>query len=213
MGPSILFEIMLIGLLGIGSQWVAWKYRMPAIVVLAVVGLLVGLVFGIIHPEADFGDLYSPIISVAVAIILFDGALNFNSKELRGLWKSVFRISTMCAFIAWILGLLTAHYIAGLSWAVAFVIGGLFIVTGPTVILPLLRQSKLKPRAAKILKWEGIIVDPIGALLAVFAFEIITYFTAENPDGTALILFFLASLFAALLGWLCGRLIGWMFDV
>lgn len=213
MVPSILFEIMLIGLLGIGSQWVAWRYRMPAIVVMSVVGLLVGPIFGLIHPEADFGDLYSPIISVAVAIILFEGSLNLSFKELRGLGKPVFRISTVGAFIAWILGSLTAHYIAGLSWAVAFVIGGLFIVTGPTVILPLLRQSKLKPRAAKILKWEGIIVDPIGALLAVFAFEIITYFTAENPDGTALIIFLLASLFAALLGWLCGRLIGWMFEI
>src|SRR5699024_9802846 len=134
-------------------------------------------------------------------------------KELRGLGKPVFRISTIGAFIAWILGSLTAHYIAGLSWAVAFVIGGLFIVTGPTVILPLLRQSKLKPRPAKILKWEGIIVDPIGALLAVFAFEIIAYITATNPDGTALILFFLASLFGAVLGWLCGWGIGWMFEV
>src|SRR5699024_12002522 len=81
--------------------------------------------------------------------------------------KPIFRISTVGAFIAWILGSLTAHYMAGLSWEVAFVIGGLFIVTGPTVIMPLLRQSKLKPRPAKILKWEGIIVDPIGDLLAV----------------------------------------------
>src|SRR5699024_12072346 len=76
-----------------------------------------------------------------------------------------FRIATIGALIAWILGSFTAHYIAGLSWEVAFVIGGLFIVTGPTVIMPLLRQSKLKPLPAKILKWEGIIVDPLGVLL------------------------------------------------
>lgn len=212
MVPSILFEIMLIMVLGIGSQWAAWRYRMPAIVVMSVVGLLVGPVFGLMNPESDFGELYSPIISVAVAIILFEGSLNLSFKELRGLGKPVFRISTIGAFIAWILGSLTAHYIAGLSWAVAFVIGGLFIVTGPTVIMPLLRQSKLKPRAAKILKWEGIIVDPIGALLAVFAFEIITYITADNPDGTSLVLFFVASIFAALLGGLCGYGIGWMFE-
>src|SRR5699024_6092157 len=212
MVSSILFEIMLIGLLGIGSQWVAWKYRMPAIVVMFVVGLLVGAVFGIINPEADFGDLYSPIISVAVAIILFEGSLNLNFKELRGLGKPVFRISTIGAFIAWILGSLTAHYIAGLSWAVAFVIGGLFIVTGPTVILPLLRQSKLKPRPAKILKWEGIIVDPIGVLLAMFAFEIITVFTSGERELTALLIFFAASIFAGFLGWFLGRVTGWMFE-
>ncbi|ASN03993.1 cation:proton antiporter [Virgibacillus necropolis] len=212
MVPSILFEIMLIGLLGIGSQWLSWRYRMPAIVVMSVAGLLVGPIFGLMNPEEDFGDVYNPIITVAVAIILFEGSLNLSFKELRGLGKPVFRISTVGAFIAWILGSLTAHYIAGLSWTVAFVIGGLFIVTGPTVILPLLRQSKLKPRPAKILKWEGIIVDPIGALLAVFAFEIIAYFTANNPDGSALILFFAASIFAAILGWACGRGIGWMFE-
>ncbi|WP_339213059.1 sodium:proton antiporter [Ornithinibacillus sp. FSL M8-0202] len=212
MEPSLLLEVMLIFFLGIGSQWVAWRFRMPAIVVMAVTGLLIGPVLGFINPEEDFGSLYSPIISVAVAIILFEGSLNLSFKELRGLGKPVFRISTVGAFIAWILGSLTAHYIAGLSWAVAFVIGGLFIVTGPTVIMPLLRQAKLKPRPAKILKWEGIIVDPIGALLAVFAFEIIVYLTSNDPDGTALIMFFAASMFAAVFGWLCGRAIGFIFE-
>lgn len=212
MVPSLLFEIMLIGLLGIGSQWVAWRYRMPAIVVMSVTGLLVGPVFGWLNPEEDFGNLYNPIISVAVAIILFEGSLSLNFKELRGVGRPIFRISTIGAFIAWILGSLTAHYVAGLSWAVAFVIGGLFIVTGPTVILPLLRQSKLKPRPAKILKWEGIIVDPIGALLAVFAFEIISFLTAHDPGGTQLFMFFAASIFAAVFGWLCGRGIGWVFE-
>jgi len=212
MVPSLLFEIMLIGLLGIGSQWLAWRYRLPAIVIMAATGLLVGPIFGLINPEEDFGPLYSPIISAAVAIILFEGSLNLSFSELRGVGKPIFRISTIGAFIAWILGSLTAHYVAGLSWAVAFVIGGLFIVTGPTVIMPLLRQSKLKARPAKILKWEGIIVDPIGALLAVFAFEIITFMTADNPDGTQLLLFFAASLFAILLGWALGRGLGWMFE-
>lgn len=173
MVPSLLFELMLIGLLGVASQWVAWRFRMPAIVVMAATGLIIGPVFGLINPEQDFGDLYSPLISVAVAIILFEGSLNLSFKELRGIGKPIFRISTVGAFIAWILGSLTAHYIAGLSWAVAFVIGGLFVVTGPTVIMPLLRQAKLKARPAKVLKWEGIIVDPIGALLAVLLLKLL----------------------------------------
>ncbi|TMN22061.1 cation:proton antiporter [Lentibacillus cibarius] len=212
MVPSILFEVMLVFLLGIGSQWVAWRYRMPAIVLMSITGLLIGPVLGLMDPEEDFGELYNPIISVAVAVILFEGSLNLNYKEIRGLGRPVFRISTIGAFLSWILGSVTAHYIAGLSWAAAFVIGGLFIVTGPTVIMPLLRQSKLKPRPAKILKWEGIIVDPIGALLAVFAFEIISYLTSVNPDGSALLTFFAASVFAAMLGWACGKGIGWMFE-
>lgn len=212
MDPSLLTTIMLIGLLGIGSQWVAWRFRMPAIVVMSIVGLVVGPVFGVINPEAEFGDLYDPIISVAVAIILFEGSLNLKFKEIRDLGKPIFRIATVGAFIAWILGSLTAHYIAGLSWEVAFVIGGLFIVTGPTVIMPLLRQSKLNPRPAKILKWEGIIVDPIGVLLAVFAFEIISYFTSDTPNGIALLFFFGIAVFAVILGWACGRLVAWLFD-
>src|SRR5699024_11598355 len=104
-------------------------------------GLLGGPVFWLMNPEEDFGSLYILIISVALANILFECSLNLNFKEIRGLGKPAFRISTIGAFLAWILGSLTAHYVAGLSWAVAFVIGGLFIVTGPTVILPLLRQS------------------------------------------------------------------------
>src|SRR5690625_1518424 len=177
MNLSPLFDIMLVGTLGIGSQWLAWKFNWPAIVIMSAAGLLAGPILGIMKPEQNFGDMYSPIVSVAVAIILFEGSLSLNLKELSGLGKPIFRISSIGAFLDWILGSLTAHYLAGLSWAVAFVIGGLFIVTGPTVIMPLLRQSRLKTRPAKILKWEGVIVDPIGVLLAVFAFEIISFFT------------------------------------
>src|SRR5699024_2950274 len=185
---------MLIAVLGIGSQWIAWRLNMPAIVIMSAAGLIVGPLLGIMNPEESFGELYRPIISVAVSIILFEGSLNLRFKELRGAGRPILQIATIGALIAWILGSLTAHYIAGLSWEVSFVIGGLFIVTGPTVILPLLRQSKLKPRPANVLKWEGIVVDPIGVLLAVFAFEIITFFTLEEQDGTALTLFFIVAL-------------------
>lgn len=212
MSPSLLLDIALIGILGIGSQWIAWRFRLPAIVIMSVTGLLVGPILGIMDPEKEFGDLYNPMISAAVAIILFEGSLNLSFKELKGVGKPIFRISTTGALIAWGLGSLTAYYIAGLSWAVAFVIGGLFIVTGPTVIMPLLRQAKLKPRPAKVLKWEGIIVDPIGALLAVFAFEIISIITADDPSGLKLVMFFVGSIFAILLGWALGRGLGWIFE-
>ncbi|MRH44036.1 sodium:proton antiporter [Aquibacillus halophilus] len=212
MVDSVLLEFMIIGILGIGSQWLSWRFRLPAIVVMSIAGLLAGPIFGLINPEQDFGDLYRPIISVAVAIILFEGSLSLDFKEVRGLGRPVFRIVTFGALISWLLGSFAAHYVAGLSWAVAYVIGAIFIVTGPTVILPLLRQSKLKPRPAKILKWEGVIVDPFGALLAVFAFETILFFTSEQPDGTAFLLFFLASIFAILLGLIFGKGTGWMFE-
>lgn len=209
---SMLFIIMLIGVLGIGSQWVAWKFNMPAIVVMSVAGLIVGPFLGIMNPEESFGDLYRPVISVAVAIVLFEGSLDLNRKEVSDVGRPIFRIATVGAFIAWIAGSLAAHYMAGLSWEVAFVIGGLFVVTGPTVIMPLLRQSKLKPRVATILKWEGIVVDPLGVLLAVFAFEIITFFTVETKGVADLLFFFAMALFATLIGWAGGHLIGWLFE-
>lgn len=207
---SLLFDLMFVIFLGIASQWVAWRTRMPAIVLMSIAGLLVGPVFGWINPEASFGELFGPIISLAVAIILFEGSLNLDFREVKGFNKPLLRIVTLGAFIAWIAGSLAAHYLAGLSLAVSFVIGGLFIVTGPTVILPLLRQAKLKPRPAAILKWEGIVVDPFGALLAVFAFEFIQFI---NKDVTlqALLTFFAASIFAALFGVLAGKGLGWMF--
>ena len=209
---SILFNLMLVGLLGILSQWAAWRFRMPAIVVMSIVGLLAGPILGVIHPKEDFGDLFNPIISMAVAIILFEGSLNLDFREVKGLGKPVLRIVTIGSFLAWILGSFGAHYLAGLSWAVSLVIGGLFIVTGPTVILPLLRQAKLKPRPAAILKWEGIIVDPLGALIAVFAFEIVKFFMSEDGSADTLLLFLLGALFAVVFGWLCGRGIGWMYE-
>lgn len=179
---------------------------MPAIVVMSVAGLLVGPLIGIINPQESMGDLFSPLITFAVALILFEGSLNLDFREIRGFNKPVLRIVTVGAFIAWIGGSLAAHYVAGLSLSVAFIIGGLFIVTGPTVILPLLRQAKLKPRPAAILKWEGIVVDPFGALLAVFAFEFIRFLNNEVTLSSFL-LFFSASIFAALLG--AG--VGWIF--
>ena len=209
---SILFNLMLVAVLGIASQWVSWRFRLPAIVVMTIAGLVAGPITGFIHPKAVFGDLFNPIISLAVAIILFEGSLNLDFREVRGLERPVLRIVTIGAFLAWILGSLAAHYVAGLSWAVAFVIGGLFIVTGPTVILPLLRQARLKPRPAAILKWEGVIVDPFGALLSVFAFEIIKFLLSEKETIGSLAMFFLASLLAAFLGWLVGKGIGWMLE-
>ena len=202
---------MLVVLIGILSQWLAWRFRMPAIVVMSIAGLLVGPIFGLINPQESMGELFGPIITFAVAIILFEGSLNLDFKEIKGFSKPVARIVTVGAFIAWIAGSLAAHYLAGLSWAVAFIIGGLFIVTGPTVILPLLRQAKLKPRPAAILKWEGIVVDPFGALLAVFAFEFIRFLNNE-VTLTSFLLFFAASTFAVLLGWGAARIMGNAFE-
>ncbi|NQD99589.1 cation:proton antiporter domain-containing protein, partial [Staphylococcus xylosus] len=153
--------------LGIFSQWFANRIKWPSIVVMAIVGLLVGPVFGLINPQESLGEeVFSPLVSLAVAIILFEGSSNLDFREIKGISKAVIRIITIGAIIAWILGAITLHYIIGFSLSISLVLGGLFLITGPTVIQPLLKQAKVKKRVDSILRWESIILDPIGPMLA-----------------------------------------------
>lgn len=161
----------LIGVLGIGAQWVAWRTQLPAIVLLLAAGFLAGPVSGLIDPQETFGDLLSPLVSIAVAIILFEGGLQLNLREIRETAPAVRRMILYGAPATWGLGFLAAYYLAGLSAPTAAVFAGIMVVTGPTVIMPLLRQVRLPQRPASLLRWEAIIADPIGALFAVIAYE------------------------------------------
>ncbi|ARK25426.1 sodium:proton exchanger [Sporosarcina sp. P37] len=210
MEEAALISVVSILALGIFSQWLAWKIQWPSIFIMSIAGLLIGPLLGWVNPEVALDELYSPLISLAVAIILFEGSSNLDFREIRDISKSVFRVVTLGAFLAWILGSVTAHFIAGLTWEVSFIIGGLFVVTGPTVIIPLLRNAKLKPRTAAVLKWEGIIVDPAGPLLALFAYEVIKVITNEHLSLHYLLNFFGGAALAAVLGLVMGLLISVM---
>ncbi|AXH98319.1 sodium:proton antiporter [Sporosarcina sp. PTS2304] len=210
MHEAALISIVSILALGIFSQWLAWKIQWPSIFIMSIAGLLIGPVLGLVNPQVALDELYSPLISLAVAIILFEGSSNLDVREIKDISKSVFRVVTLGAFLAWILGSLTAHFIANLTWEVSFIIGGLFVVTGPTVIIPLLRNAKLKPRTAAVLKWEGIIVDPAGPLLALFAYEVIKVLTNEHLSLNYLLNFFGGAALAVLLGVIMGTLISMM---
>jgi NhaP-type Na+/H+ or K+/H+ antiporter len=181
MTGNLLYTLVLIGLLGIGAQWLAWRMRMPAIVLLAAAGLIAGPVLGWVRPSADMGALLEPLIKLGVALILFEGGLSLRLHELKQTATGVKRLVIAGAPLAWALGSGAAHYIGGLSWPVALVFGAISVVTGPTVIGPLLRQARLKRRPASYLKWEGIINDPIGALLAVLTFQ--HFLLADRPLG------------------------------
>ncbi|SFH58461.1 cation:proton antiporter [Pisciglobus halotolerans] len=207
MEEAALLSIVIIVVLGIFSQWIAWRIQWPSIVIMSIAGLLIGPVFGIVQPEQSFGEMYSPMISLAVAVILFEGSSSLDIREVKGISKSIFRIVTWGAFLGWIGGALAAHFVAGLSLEISFIIGGLFIVTGPTVIIPLLRQSKLQPRTATILKWEGIIVDPAGPLVALFAYEVIRVTTNSAVHPGYLVTFFISSILSGIVGYLLGLLL------
>lgn len=194
----------LVGALGVGSQWLAWRVRLPAIVLMLAAGLIVGPVLGILDPAAQFGPMLSPMIAIAVAIILFEGGLTLDLHSLNDAAKGVRRLVVIGAPLGWFASACTLHYVAGLSWASASVFGGIMIVTGPTVIAPLLRFAKLAKRPAALLQWEAIVNDPVGALAAVLAFEVVVVWQAAGSLGHAVGVLLLGIGFATVLGLAAG---------
>ncbi|AOF95503.1 cation:proton antiporter [Sphingobium sp. RAC03] len=208
---QLALSIALIGILGIGAQWIAWRTGWPAIALMLAAGVIGGPVLHIINPEHVFGELLEPMVSIAVALILFEGGLSLNFRELRKTDGAVIRLVLLGAPIGWVLGAIACYYVAGLVWPVAILFAGILVVTGPTVVLPLLRQSNVAARPRAILKWEAIVNDPVGALLGVVTYE---YLRRAGEGGTlaSVILSLLgAAVIAGLIGWLAARAIGWAF--
>ena len=228
MHDNLIFAAALIGVLGIGAQWLAWRIQAPAIVLMSVAGLVVGpawaAVFGqpLLSPSEVFSTgqtdglgntttLLGPIVSLAVAVILFEGGLNLRIHELRESGRSVMRLVFLGTPIAWALGTLAAHYVAQLSWATSALFAGILVVTGPTVIMPLLRQSKLGGRVGSTLKWEGIVNDPVGALLAVAVYETLRVLGHGDNPMFAAVKLVAAAIAGGMLGWLLGRFMAYAF--
>lgn len=199
--------VLIILAAGLASQWLAWLLRLPAIVVLIASGLLLGPVFGVIELSLSQAEL-SELIGLGVAIILFEGGMDLRLGELRRVGHGIGRLTILAPPLAWVSGAMAAHWAAGLSWPVSWVLGAILVVTGPTVIQPLLRQARLNKESASLLKWEGIVNDPVGVLLAVLTFQYFTLagggihqtFTGLAAAAGA------AGLFGGLGGWLTGLL-------
>lgn len=181
MDASALEALAGIGLLAILCQWLAWWVRLPAILFLLLAGIVAGPVTGWLDPDALFGDLLFPFISLAVAVILFEGSLTLRLSEIRGLQRVVQNLVTVGVLVTWIVTALVTRYLLDFSWELAFLFGAISVVTGPTVIIPMLRTVRAKARVANVLRWEGIVIDPIGALLAVLVFEFIV--SGEASDA------------------------------
>ena len=178
--------VALVGVLGVGAQWVAWRFRLPAIVLMLGIGLLVGPVMGLFLPDRDLGPIYKPLISVAVAIILFEGGLTLEYHRLRDAKGPVRRLVYLGAPLGWLLSTLVLWLAVGLTWQSAAVFGGVMVVTGPTVIAPMLRQARLRARPAQVLQWEAIINDPVGALIAVLVLELVMVLETGLSAGEAI---------------------------
>lgn len=168
-----LVQLALVAVVGLGAQLVAWHLRLPSILLLLVSGFLLGPVLGLIHPNSLLGEALFPLVSLSVGIILFEGGLTLKLKELPASGRVVSRLISIGALATWAVAGLGARYVLGFDWPLSILLGAILIVTGPTVVGPLLRQIRPKGRSGIILKWEGILIDPVGAVLAVLIFEII----------------------------------------
>jgi NhaP-type Na+/H+ or K+/H+ antiporter len=170
---GILIQLAGILVAGVLAQWVAWRLRLPSILLLLATGVLLGPVGGWLQPDDLFGELMLPLVSLAVAVILYEGGLNLELRELRNIGGVFFRLTTISVLISWLIGSLAAHWVLGLPWQVAALLGSILVVTGPTVIGPILRHLRLRGKVGSLLKWEGIIIDPVGATLAVLVFTFV----------------------------------------
>lgn len=196
-------ELAGIIVLGIVAQWVAWRLKLPAILPLILIGLLVGPIATLY--TTDGSKLIEPIwngtkglfpgdglyyfVSLAISVILFEGGLTLKRSEIKNVGPVITKLITLGSLVTFFGAAIAAYYIFGLSWQMCFLFSALIIVTGPTVITPILRNIPLKKDVSTVLKWEGILIDPIGALAAVLVFEFISVGEGQAYTQTALIEF------------------------
>ncbi len=160
-----------IALCSVIAQWLAWTFRVPAILFLLLTGLLLGPATSYLKPDELLGDLLFPVVSLSVAIILFEGALTLHFRELKGIGKVVRNLCSIGMIVTFAVISTSAYWLLDLDWRVAAVLGAVLVVTGPTVIAPLLNAMRPTEDIDRVLRWEGIVIDPIGALFAVLVFE------------------------------------------
>ena len=189
-----------IGLLAAIAQWASWRMRLPAILLLLIFGILAGPVSGILDPDRLFGPMLFPIVSLSVAVILFEGSLTLKFSELRGIGSTVRNLVTVGALITWLVTSCAAHYLIGFSFDLAMLFGAMVVVTGPTVIVPMLRTVRPVRRVANILRWEGIVIDPIGALMAVLAFNYVIAAQQSEVLAEIATLFLIVVIVGSLIG-------------
>ena len=210
-----MLELAGIIILGILAQWVAWKFKIPAILPLILIGLLVGPIAAEFLSE-DGTKWIEPIwngekglfpgeglyyfVSLAISIILFEGGLTLKRSEIKTVGPVITKLITLGSAITFFGAGIIAHLIFNLSWQLSFLFSGLIIVTGPTVITPILRNIPLKKDLSTVLKWEGILIDPIGALVAVLVFEFISVEGDSGFTKTALVEFGKIILFGTTFG-------------
>ncbi len=206
MDPHSALTLAAVALTGIVCQWLAWRLKLPAILFLLVAGIIAGPATGLLVPQALFGDLLFPLVSLGVAVVLFEGSLTLRLHEIKEHGRVVRNLVTLGALVTWGVITVATRYLVGFNWELAALFGAVVVVTGPTVIQPLLRTMRPTAAIASILRWEGILIDPLGALLAVLVFTVVVsgqqeamFTVLAAMAGTGVVLGLMGSL---LLAWL-----------
>ena len=200
-----------IALISLLAQWLAWSLRVPAILFLLLSGLLLSPITGALDPDLLLGELLFPLVSLSVATILFEGALTLHLTELKGIGKVVRNLCSTGMVTSFAVIGAASYFLLGLDWRVAMVLGAVLVVTGPTVVAPMLNVIRPVREVDKILRWEGIVIDPIGALFAVLVFEAVRLGSQSDVLGHTLLALAktvgVGSLIGAAAGWLTTLLI------
>jgi NhaP-type Na+/H+ or K+/H+ antiporter len=189
-------------------QWLAWRIKLPAIIFLLAAGVLAGPVLGVLHPDRLLGELLFPFVSLAVAVILFEGSLTLKFRQILNLQAVVRNMLTFGLLVTWVITAVTTRLVLGLDWELCFLFGAITVVTGPTVIVPMLRTVRPSATVANILRWEGIVIDPIGAALALLVYEFIIAGGTGEALGRTILTFARINSSGLMLGALCGYLFG-----
>lgn len=193
---------------GFVCQWLAWRVKLPSILFLLTVGIVMGPLLGWLRPNDIFGDLLVPTVSLAVAVILYEGSLTLKFREIRGHGNVVSNLLTAGVIITWLSATLAAKWFLGWDIQLAALFGAIVTVSGPTVILPLLRSIRPTDALANVLKWEGILIDPLGAILAVLVFNFIVITQAAATTSQLYIILGMTIASGVILGGLAGYLFG-----
>ena len=198
MHQQVLISLAAIVILGIMAQYLAWRFRLPAILLLLIFGITAGPISGLIDSDTLFGELLFPFVSLAVAVILFEGGLSLKFSELRGTAQVVWALVTVGALTSWLVASAAAWWLLDLNLDLAILLGAILVVTGPTVIIPLLRHVRPAAPVGSVIRWEGIIIDPIGAMLAVLVYEVISVGAGQLGFSVAMFCLF-KTIFAGVL--------------
>jgi len=164
---EVILGLGVIIVFGVAAQVIANKLKLPGVLVLLVAGFIAGPATGLLDPDELFGELLFPGISLAVGLLLFDGGLQLKLREIRAWQGVVFKLVTIGVIITWLVGTVTISAVTDLDGSKALLAGAVLIVSGPTVVIPILRRLLPDPPSGEILEWEGILIDPIGATIGI----------------------------------------------